>query len=502
MRLASAAGALVLLSCAPAYAWGSLETTGSNTHACLDKVAYWTLSRQPTFNGDVFPKQDVILAHEGVEHTALNGNQGPGPDSDGVTYFSEHYYNPVTDQGRAPESIRNWFVKLASRIDTAKAAAWSGHFLADLSVPYHLNGMFGAEMRDSYMHRLDPKTFYLPDTAVGSREHLSRPLMPSLPVHSINWQVEAGRYLAAEKDARYLDWFDPWYWNGTGPGPAIYAVSSHLSWEGVVKNCPPDFPKLSSLWPGNPAPTWDHASHKMGDVVFKFAKRVAQRTYDDAPEYLATPSHAEMQATGSIATLWRASYSALRAGLSQDPDPAPPSGGTPSIVVRGKFQNLSDETASGVEMKLAIRSGSCKRKEPELVRIGNVRPGGPRYYGYWHLSVPDPKNCQLRIGAIGGFKKTPDLQLDWHDENVTVKMPEASTADTSSKYYDPCYCDTKYNLSHGFECRGPTPTHKPEDIPKVIAACHHKPAQQAKPQQSEPVDCLGADYGSEKCMAH
>lgn len=500
----SAAGVVVFVSCGSAFAWGSLETTGSNTHACLDRTAYAVLAQRPGFNGEVFPKEAAILAHEGVAQTAGHGPQGPGPDSDGATFFSEHYYNPLSDKGRAPTSINNWFVKLASRVDTAKAAAWSAHFLADIHVPYHINGIYGAEIKESYLHRADPRTFYLPDTAVGQREQLSRPLMRSLPIHSINWQIEASRYFAAEKDAPYLDWFDPWYWNGSGPGPAIYIASSHLSFEGVVHNCPSGTPRYSSLWPGNPKPTWDHAAHVMGDVVTKFAKRIATRTYNNTPEYVAKPDDALMESANSILTLWRASFSALRVSLTQDPDPAAQKSGTPSIAVRGRLENPSGETATGVEMKLAIRSGTCKRKEPELVKIGSVPPGGTKYYGYWHVSVPDAGNCQLRIGAIGKFSKTPDLQLDWHDDGITVKLQPAAVQPAKPQAskpsaLDPCTCSF-YIRKHPAECSDWMHRSSKGTYEEHEQACQKLEHASAAP--SQPVDCLGADYGSDKCTAH
>jgi len=495
--LASAACVLALLSCGSAHAWGSLKTTGSNTHGCLDRSAYAVLAQRPGFNAEVFPKLDALLDHEGVSWTGLWGLQGNGPDADGATFFSQHYFNPYLKPGqqdRAPEAAKTWFVKLAQRQDTAKAAAWSAHFIADMTVPFHVNGMFGAGLRRAFEGHTMPLPIVIKGTVTGNYGPED------------DWAREADRYLAASKGAPYLDWFDPWYWDGPKDGFASYVDSSHLMWEFKIRSCPTTA-RYDELWPGNPKPGWEHVSNAMGDVVAEFIRRVTKRTRDNQSDYVSSPDHALAAGVNVILTLWRASFSGLRVSLTEDPDPAPTRpGDLAGIVVRGRLQNLSGETPEGVEMKLAIRQGSsCKRKEPELVKIGTVAPGGPRYYGYWHVSVPDPKNCQLRIGVIGKLKKTPDLQLDWYDQPITVKLQPAAVVpvppkpQASKPSLDPCACSF-YIGKHPAECSDWMHRRASGTYEEHERACQALEQASAKP--SAPADCLGADFGSEKCTAH
>lgn len=126
-----------------AYPWGSLdEAPYVNTHKYIDEVAYGALQKN-TFVSENFPDIKNILFYEGINRKA----QGRGPDSEGSTLYSEHYYNPITGRGNAPQAVKKYFIKLSEANmginmgDGAKAAAWAAHFLADMFVPYHVVGM-------------------------------------------------------------------------------------------------------------------------------------------------------------------------------------------------------------------------------------------------------------------------------------------------------------------------------------------------------------------------
>lgn len=126
-----------------AYPWGSLdEAPYVNTHKYIDEVAYGALQKN-TFVSENFPDIKNILFYEGINRKA----QGRGPDSEGSTLYSEHYYNPITGEGNAPQAVKKYFIKLSEANmginmgDGAKAAAWAAHFLADMFVPYHVVGM-------------------------------------------------------------------------------------------------------------------------------------------------------------------------------------------------------------------------------------------------------------------------------------------------------------------------------------------------------------------------
>ena len=429
---ASAIGALLILSTSPAFSWGSITrsiSTGEvdfNAHGCIDETAYEMLSGGHEFPGANFPTIEAINDFEGVEKTALNGLQGHGPDADNATYFSEHYYNPETDEGNAPKSVGEWFEKLTRGTTKPQSAAWSAHFLADLSVPYHVNGQFGADLEKDFTNRNGPSPEYMPYPNVTGeqRDSLNHPVAGS-SFHNWNFALEANRYLAAAKGSPKLDWFDPWYWNGSAVAPTV--SSSHLVWEGWITKCPSSMPAYSSLWPGNPTPSWHHNISKMRDVVVSFAKKIALNTRNSAYKFINNSDDGEMQAAESIATIWRASFTGLRVDMTYVLDPTTVAN-TPTVNVHGKVGNFVRETASGVQLQLVKASGSCtvEGKPDEAVQILGDLPGGGtvRQFGDWRVYVPQPNNCRLLIGVIGGFKKTPDLQLGYAYKDVTITIPQ------------------------------------------------------------------------------
>ena len=449
-----AACTMMLLCCSSAYAWGSLTTAYSNTHGCIDRAAYAVLQGRPGFDAGTFPKQEEVLANEGVSiNWSTFGLQGPGPDADGATAYSDHYYNPMLpDQGGAPNAARKWFLKLAFHQEPAKAAAWAAHFVADMTVPYHVNGMTRAALMAVYN---GTESSFTPDPRVaGKREWLSNPVTTkrepvlrqiyggnwpeivkesaeaATGVHPNEWKVEADRYLAKSNGIATLDWFDPWYWNGPDRGALRYGGSSHLVYEFAVSNCPMVPPRYDELWPGNPVPTWGN-SLQVADTVAEYAKRVALWTYDHTDHYIADPDAAVINGASAVLTLWRASFSGLRVSMTQEPDPSPRKPGDPPVViVHGKLENASAETPQDVEFGLvamAVGGGKpCARSDPKIVKVGALPPGGPRELGTWHVYVWDAPKCKLQLAAKGHFTKTPDLQVAWRDENITAKLPEAT----------------------------------------------------------------------------
>jgi hypothetical protein len=132
-----------------AYGWGSLAP--SRTHQFIVDRAYEQLQADPAYDVAVFPSLSAIQENEGVNWTGTAGifgfdyMKGPGPDSEGASDYSEHYYNPVTGEGKGPESVSKYWRYTAQGIlegkkhATAKAAAWGAHFMADMFVPIMLS---------------------------------------------------------------------------------------------------------------------------------------------------------------------------------------------------------------------------------------------------------------------------------------------------------------------------------------------------------------------------
>ena len=87
------------------YAWSSADNLHDAfaTHQFLNKKAYQAIREHPAFNSSGFPSLDDIQRHGSVTITK-KGVVGLGPDKEGNSNFSQHWYNPKNKQGKAPET--------------------------------------------------------------------------------------------------------------------------------------------------------------------------------------------------------------------------------------------------------------------------------------------------------------------------------------------------------------------------------------------------------------
>jgi len=466
--LALAACGLILAPTGPAFAWGSLTSGGVwpakfNTHGCLDRMAYAFLEKDPAFAGSQFPSLAAIEANEGINMSV----EGQGPDAEGSSAYSAHYYNPRNEEGNAPAVVAENFLPLAyRRADRDHAAAWGAHFLADASVPYHVNGEWAAELRAQVTAH--PDAVRLSETVTGKRElflqqgNLGAVASQALRTHSDDFTLEAHRFLDAGQGQNHLDWFDPWYWNGsTDLKP--YIDSSHVLWEGLrAPECPHNPVNQYSLhWPGNPAVQFGDPSAELSRVAALFAKASAQNAADNADGQVAQPGAAESFAAESIATLWRASISALRTNGSYkyDPTTLTDPDQTPIADVRGELGNVAAETAHLVQVRLRIISGSCRlmtADTPEVQSLGDA-PTGTRAFGDWKLQTARNGQCRVTVEAIGRYYNTPDLQLAWRNFYVNAPEPQAPPE---------CNCRPGDNM--------------------CLTLCHHNPGQPPTSQSPAP----------------
>ena len=126
-----------------ALSWSSVWVV--NTHEHIDRSAFSAL---PGFALGVFPGIEDILEWEGSD--AVWG-KGKGPDCEGASNFSQHYYNPLLNggkgEGAGPSACGEYaeivFKNIVQNKDPAmscRAMAWAAHFLADMFVPYHVVG--------------------------------------------------------------------------------------------------------------------------------------------------------------------------------------------------------------------------------------------------------------------------------------------------------------------------------------------------------------------------
>jgi hypothetical protein len=463
--LALATCGLILAPSGPALGWGSTTTVHNlNTHGCLDRFAYEYLQRDTAFGGANFPTLDRIEANEGADAHEV----GPGPDATtSHVQYSYHWYNPRTSEGHADLGTAKNFLPLAyGKPGREQGAAWSAHFLADANVPYHLNGEYAADLQNQM--RTGGGRVILDERVTGNRS-LFGGLTPGGSVvatpqlsHNDDFTREAQRFEAAQAAGDpngLLDWFDPWFWNGDVPlAPSL--SSSHVLYEAKAPECPlVPVSSYSPYWTGNPQTRLGDPTAAVNKAVEDFVRAMARHADADAAFHVRNSDMAEADAATAIATLWRASFSALRvnAVVVFDPATLADPNQTPVADLRGKLGNLTAETATDIQMRVRVVSGGCRlltARTPEVQSLATL-PKSTIDFGDWRVEVPRPGACRLSVEAVGRYARTPDLQLTWR--NLYVTAPAATTPPPE------CNC-------------------RPGDT-MCLTLCHHNPGQ---PTNEEP----------------
>jgi hypothetical protein len=471
-RIAIPGGLLLVFLCAgdPLSGWSSASPTGlAATHQFIVREAYATLQQDPAYRADRFPSLEQILAYEGVSETVdtvtltlpfhspvlalirpftLLKRTGPGPDN--MTPYSWHYYNPRRTEGMAASAAACYFSNLqralagrpaSSQPDACtplrqqtsadvvdgppgKAAAYLAHFIADLSVSYHTNGMPASAALDANADTVPGGV--LPDGAEGTawRDAWS------------TWRSVTPR----------PDWFDPWYWDGSSEltgSHALYELAAAELSSAVYVNASNRLPGYTPAGLTRPA-----EGRVSGEDIAQFARwRSAQsqmeirkpltlegmrqigpvfRPPDTFSTAFYTPSQPPLlqQAIRDVRSAWRAAFSALQPTVDVvfDPDT-----GAAQVVVT--VENADDRSsARNVWVTLEIVKGG-KPGRPSMVRIpGEIKPRGTFVVrGVWPIGDPDP-NIRLRAEVIGGFTDLPDS-----GEAIVEKTVAISPADVKPK---------------------------------------------------------------------
>ncbi len=226
---------LFLLRSTCAFAWGSLESFGGPfaTHQFLNAEAYQQLARHPAFqfretSSDYakFPTIGEIQANSGV--TWMEG--GSGPDNPQNSYYSWHYYNPLTPEGGGPRIVQRYYeLLLTNMLDptektldplsqketfSPRNAAYVAHYIQDMGCPFHIFGM--------------------PRKGGGKIEQKSPPgEKVTGPYRQFDQELWTKAVREAEKDANpNTDWFDANYYDGEF-SPVM--GSTHFSYEAFVE---------------------------------------------------------------------------------------------------------------------------------------------------------------------------------------------------------------------------------------------------------------------------
>jgi len=379
-----------------------------------------------------FPPLAEVLAHEGVRWNSgfsldlVGSNQydivGNGPDDETKTKYSDHYFNPLLNNGKglgnAPNAASDYYLKLVEamqsprttgRVSAGQGAAWSAHFLADMYVPYHVVGMPGdralAADRDS--------SYLLDETITGPGYLYGRPTAPRVPEGGwgggTNFARSIGRYIAYYRDMdpnANRDWFDPWYLNGPGLWDVKLWYGSHVRWEVLANQAYERSPYSGTR--ETDAPGWlnamsefDSAFALQGRQVMDYTISSARVTRTHIYEYWKSPEKGTYSAIEAVYAMWRASISALKPQIEVLPQ------GGDLYQLRATVTNIADEDVESVRLKLTVTGGQLQG-EPlhDVPRIGR---GGHTTYA-WQVTAPSVDQLHATLEVIGSYQVTPDLQ--------------------------------------------------------------------------------------------
>ena len=373
----------------------------------------------PAFN-QLFPTAQELRNQDYVVVTPL-GKSGPGPDVDGNSPYSWHYYNPLPEKvngkgkGQAPRQTGLFFNEMmAKRVrkeDQSKEAAWAAHFLADMFVPYHVVGMPEEDAWIALMNEkpLDeretgPPRLYSPSTPPpagwGENGNFSDAL-----------QLLFTEYPPGNEDG--VDWFDPWYFNGYGgtTAPGI-ATGSHGWWEFTAwtrmsaENVRVLLGRLLREFPYDPL--WKNKKSAMGSEFWKeqglaaeaFAAASASWTRRNLEVVLQNPDLGIAHAIRAVYTLYRASMTSIRTGWRQELR-------TEGYRIYAMVNNaLPGESLYDVDLRLLYLEKG-KWQASNILRINTPIPPEGTGESFWDVHSDEPLQCILEVSGM--YLKTPDL---------------------------------------------------------------------------------------------
>lgn len=413
--------AVIPSAVSPAFGWSSvLETANSpGTHHGLCREAYHMLERDPAFRGIRFPALQDIITQGSV--TALYLGRGPGPDDATKSAYSMHYYNPIIKQGNAPKAVLHNYSALKTDllhapirgidINSARKAAWLGHFIQDMTVPYHILGMPAG-------YQIHEKNFR---SIVGQNRLQTR-------LTALQSRFETDR----KETGQNADWFEAWYYDGRDTAPV--KTSTHYAYEFYATSTRPirEFGSLA-LWHNN----------QPADVFVRSVATLARQIVDATPDAFVPQSRTTSRlldiAVQATYNIWRASFSALRVVLLKV---TPESGKRDTYTVTVGVQNLIVESAHNVYVDLTIGDTPGSLRTFRTTMLSELRPTGS---GTANLSangvyLPNP-DARLIMQVNGSYAKTPDSghsrNMD-HIRNHLTASPQKKCSDYENRVSAAC----------------------------------------------------------------
>jgi hypothetical protein len=442
--------------CRNGYSWGAFRGIFrygkvTDTHQDIIKAAYNMLLRDPVMSkarlmylGDnSFLNVDDILQYEGID-AILTGTLsiyttiGPGPDAEASSPFSWHWYNPKTFIGYAPRAASNHYIDFAlatmqttfDRERALKGMAWSAHFVADMTVPYHVNGVPYFDGNP----KLEPGPCILSEEDSGPLYLCN--LTPSLLLPSSQANKEQYWGYGLDKDftksyaiftsarenatlmvdgVNPIDWFDPWYWNGSiisdaRSSHATFESNAHTAWleaGGILNPIFSGTGQYDNLWE-NGIPDYEFRGNAVGiqaEQVWRFASRLANRTSEKSQYLVLSPADGIIQAVFAVYTVWRSAWSALQPVIDIKSDNTDPG----NIIITTYVNNHAPEACQNVKIRLTIMDGSAVYFQKSIPLTNNL-PGTMAAFIDWTVPVEKNKNYTVFTEVAGAYSKTPDLQ--------------------------------------------------------------------------------------------
>jgi hypothetical protein len=438
------------------YSWGAFRGIArfakvTDTHQDIIRAAYGLLLRDPVMSrarlmylGDnSFLNVDDILQYEGIDaiidgSLGLYTTFGPGPDADGSTQFSWHWYNPRTFSGYAPRAASNQYFDFVlatlqttfDRVRALKGMAWSAHFVADMTVPYHVNGIpYITEIpafesgpcilseEDSgplFLCNLTP-SFLLPSSQECKEQYRGYGLDKDFTKSFATFKRIRENTTLMDGGVNPIDWFDPWYWNGSiisdaRSSHATFEANAHIAWleKGGLLN--PVFSgtgQYDKLWE-NGLPDYEFSGNAAGiqsEQVWRFASKVAGRTRENSQYLFLSPAEGIIEAVFAVYSVWRSAWSALQPVIEIKPDFTDPG----KINITTSVYNHAPEECQNVKIKLTIMDGQVIYFQNDIPLTDNL-PGTVAASIDWNVPIERNKSYTVFVETVGAYLHTPDMQ--------------------------------------------------------------------------------------------
>jgi hypothetical protein len=408
------------------FAWSSSRTgvpPGTASLATHNLILDFALEIAKTKRELLWTEQDIVqrvLNQDYVEITNSGHMRGTSPDVEGNSYYSEHYYNPVIDQGNGHRAAgKHIFDLLAENRRNnasnaaAKATAWASHYLADLHVPYHVIGIFASR---AHAHN-DKGVRRLPDSETGGFIMNGPGRMPAGWGGNGDFRDAIASFcsnapLRLRGKRNPIDWFDPWYMNGYGFQSTSTLTGSHASWEiDAHRSCATDIltNNLRALFRESQwAPEWKNERPPfgrsymefMGRKVERFALACATNTRKNLQYYLDNPSMAVARAMISVATMLSATVTDIDLY-----EKTTYQGSNARTIVTVK-NHSKDESLQDVEVLVHYREKGQNTYTLPVFRNRRILPGRKLEQAF---SIPlGTRETQVLV-EVHGLYDSPDL---------------------------------------------------------------------------------------------